>query len=876
MANNKSYTGRQRSRQTPKSVARAESLARTMITAGGIGTIVAVVLIFVFLVWVVFPLFVPASSEVAATFPHSTNKVGNVLATAVDEYQMSAWTLADDGKLRVISLRDGSVITEKSVFPADMKPTASAFPAAGKDIALGFADGTVRVGAIEFEVGFEDMDSAPTELADLEVGEIRAYKTSMVERTPEDQLRFVSVSAHLEEPIKAIDEPITLLDMSRAPQGRAFAVMSAKGDLGTYLESVRTDMMTGEEIVELERIPLRYEAPPGRGQPKLLRLSGIGNIAYLLWEDGFTIRFDARDAEHAEAAETFDVTGGDARVTAARFLVGKSTLLVGDSSGKVTAWFPTKPRKVQTIDGTVMAHARSFEGPDAAVVALSPSPNERIAAVGYADGTVSVFHATTGTAIADGRFEGTIAAVALAPRSDGVIGFGPAGMRRWALDIGHPDATLQALFGRVWYESYPEPEFVWQSTGGTDDFESKIGLVPLIFGTLKATIYSMLIAVPIALLAAVFTSEFLSPRLKTPIKSTIEMMASLPSVVLGFLAALVIAPFVQNVLPATLAAFVTVPLALVVGARLWQLLPQKLFLKWSGFQRLFTIAVAFPLGIFFAALLGPGLESVFFLGDIKGWLDGRVGGVGTGWTFILLPFCAILAALLVSRYLGDRIREMSHGWDKKQCAALDIVRMLGVLLLGFAMAGVLGLLLGSMGIDPRGSVLGVEPGSFTAVGVVGTYAQRNAMIVGFVMGFAIVPIIYTLAEDALSSVPQQLREGSLGAGATPWQTATRIIIPTATSGLFGATMVGLGRAVGETMIVLMAAGNTPILEWNAFNGFRTLSATLAVELPEAVRDSTHYRTLFLAALVLFGMTFIINTGAELVRRRFRARYAEQL
>ena len=87
-------------------------------------------------------------------------------------------------------------------------------------------------------------------------------------------------------------------------------------------------------------------------------------------------------------------------------------------------------------------------------------------------------------------------------------------------------------------------------------------------------------------------------------------------------------------------------------------------------------------------------------------------------------------------------------------------------------------------------------------------------------------------------------------------------------------MVGLGRAVGETMIVLMAAGNTAILEWNAFNGFRTLSANIATELPEAVKGSGHYRVLFLAGLVLFAMTFFINTIAEMVRRHFRKRFAD--
>jgi phosphate transport system permease protein len=198
--------------------------------------------------------------------------------------------------------------------------------------------------------------------------------------------------------------------------------------------------------------------------------------------------------------------------------------------------------------------------------------------------------------------------------------------------------------------------------------------------------------------------------------------------------------------------------------------------------------------------------------------------------------------------------------DRSQVGLLDFSRFLvGVVLTG-VIALVVAWLTAQTGLDPRG------PSAFF-----GTYVQRNALVVGFVMGFAIIPIIYTIAEDALSAVPEHLRAASLGAGATPWQTAFRIVIPTAMSGLFSALMIGLGRAVGETMIVLMAAGNTPILEINIFNGFRTLSANIAVELPEAVRDSTHYRTLFLAALILFAMTFVINTIAEIVRLRFRKR-----
>jgi phosphate transport system permease protein len=170
-------------------------------------------------------------------------------------------------------------------------------------------------------------------------------------------------------------------------------------------------------------------------------------------------------------------------------------------------------------------------------------------------------------------------------------------------------------------------------------------------------------------------------------------------------------------------------------------------------------------------------------------------------------------------------------------------------------------LLDSLRLDTRG-------------GIFGTYVQRNALVVAVGMSFAIIPLIFTLADDALSSVPDHLRSASLGAGATPWQTAVRVIVPSAASGLVSAVMIGLGRAVGETMIVLMAAGNTPLVSWNLFNGFQTLSAAIATELPEAARGTAHYRVLFLAALTLFAITFVVNSVAEVVRQRFRRRAYE--
>lgn len=192
---------------------------------------------------------------------------------------------------------------------------------------------------------------------------------------------------------------------------------------------------------------------------------------------------------------------------------------------------------------------------------------------------------------------------------------------------------------------------------------------------------------------------------------------------------------------------------------------------------------------------------------------------------------------------------------------MELIRAASVFFVASVVSYGAAFLLELAGVDPRNLFLG-------------TYVQRNTMVVAFAMGFAVIPLIYTLAEEALSAVPDHLRVASLSCGATPWQTALWVVLPTAASGIFSAVMIGMGRAVGETMIVVMAAGNTPIIDWNLFNGFRALSANIAVELPEAVRGGTLYRVLFLTALVLFSVTFVINTVAEIVRQRFRRRSQE--
>ena len=151
--------------------------------------------------------------------------------------------------------------------------------------------------------------------------------------------------------------------------------------------------------------------------------------------------------------------------------------------------------------------------------------------------------------------DGPVTALDVSPKADSFLALTTKGVDGLHARRAAPrDLASRALFGKLLYEGYDTPEYVWQSSGGTDDFESKLSLVPLVFGTLKGTFYAMLFAVPIALAAALYTSVFATPRVKRFVKPIVEIMAALPSVVLGFLAGLWLAPLIQKATLSTLLA----------------------------------------------------------------------------------------------------------------------------------------------------------------------------------------------------------------------------------------------------------------------------------------------------------------------------------
>jgi phosphate transport system permease protein len=859
-----SFSGRTRERKTQPKVLLANKIAATVITIGGISTVLAVTLVCVFLVSVAVPIFFPSKITGPELYEKEIRLGDGDLPLerlVVNEYQTMSVSVTRTGKLIVSHLRDGEVILEKPLFG---DRTANDIRFVGDTFVGGFDDGTIQIGKLTFTTEYVEPDDVSGQVkTSLAEGSV-TYEDGVMELTPEKQFRLQTVAIEINDPA-VLEEGASIerVDISLKLESPVIAAVSSTRTLHLKEIDSRYNMLTGKTIIELFGGSLQLDMNETE-LPEYVRLSGLGDNVFLGWPDGRLIRVDTRRADYMSVMEHVNLlVDGTGEVTLVEFLVGKTSLVVGDDQGNVSVWFRIKPEDAETVDGAKLVRAHELEPIPGKVSAFTASRLSRQIAVADDRGNINLYYVTNRQTLGklkESTLAGTVYGMALSPKNDGLFVWGPEGYYKWELNIPHPEINLEQVFGKVWYEGYTEPAHVWQSSSGTDDFEPKYGLIPLIFGTIKATIYSLLIGVPLAIMAALYTSEIMQPRLRAKVKPTIEMMASLPSVVLGFLAALVIAPAVEDHVPAMLASFVVLPFSLLLGAHLWQLLSHDWAARMSPF-RIPAMLLFLWVGFNLSGLIGPWTEQFFFLGDIKLWLSTREG-VGTGgWMLLLMPLSGIFLMYANTRWVTPVMKRKFTTATRLTYTLADFGRFLVSTLAAFLLAWFLSSLLSVIGLDPRGSYID-------------TYVQRNALIVGFIMGFAIIPIIYTLCEDALAAVPETLRAASLGAGATPWQTATRIIIPTAASGFFSAVMIGFGRAVGETMIVLMAAGNTAVLEWNMFNGFRTLSANIAVELPEAVKDGTHYRMLYLAALSLFIMTFVLNSLAESVRQRFRKRAFE--
>jgi phosphate transport system permease protein len=855
-----------RPKRTPRSVVLADRTADFIISTGGLLVIAAVFLIMAFLVQVVVPLFRGAELVRSADYQLADEPAPS-LALAVDEYGSLAVELFGDGRLVAFHPSTGIALSEQVLPLEGVRIVSVARSIKDNDLAIGLDDGNLRFAQIHFDTELLPDDRAPQDLQTLDQRD-STDGASIYSRAPGDQIRRAEARIEIGPVISVSPDgaAITAVDFrvggTIERPSQALVTLDALGRLALTRTESRLNLLTGEVTTSTRQATL--PTPPDLGPIAGILMTQLADEVLVAERKGRIHRIDVRKPEQPSIVETRSVAEPGVEVTSVAFLVGEQSLVVGRSDGSVSVYFRAEARRAGTTDGRALVEAHVLEShTGGAVTAISPSQRSKLFVTSDAGGATWVRHSTSERVLLRlaGEARQPVRTNGLSARDDHVLAIDEdARVSLWEISVPHPETTLQTILGKVWYEGYPEPTYTWQSSSGTDVFEPKFSLVPLIFGTWKATIYSLLFAVPLALLAAVYTSEFVHPTVRHVVKPAMEMMASLPSVVLGFIAALVLAPVVETWVASVLLAGFAVPVTLIAAAHLWQLLPERWSLRLEGLPKFTCMFVAIGIGVALSMEFGVLLEDLLFAGSFRFWLEGE-GSARPLLFLLVLPLAYAAAAWGVSRVLGERWEQRMREVRRLRAASLELARWIFVSVVATALAFVAASALSALGLDPR-------------AGLVGTYVQRNTLVVAFAMGFAVIPIIYTISEDAMSAVPAHLRAASLACGATRWQTAIRIVVPTAMSGIFAAIMIGMGRAVGETMIVVMAAGNTPIIDWNVFNGLRALSANIAVELPEAVEGGSLYRMLFLAALTLFAMTFVVNTFAEVIRLRFRRRASE--
>lgn len=827
--------------------------------------IVAVLGILVFLVEETLPLFRSGTT----TGEHTYSLQGpaeDVLGVRVDEYKTLAFFLTKQGKGSLSHAKTGFPLHPVVLDLEGRELTALAFTPDRTYVVFGFSDGSVRFGALEFATEILSPENLPQGLTRINDQDSTDGSTVFT-KIPGNQFRKVSFSLTLDKefiPVSESGKPLVALAYhvsgQAERQARAFVALDEEGVPSLNLVTSRINLLTGERRAQVTRTQL---PPLPQGvKPHAISLTEKADQVVVAEKTGTVFRYNTADLNAPMLAETVRVVPDSSTLTSFGYLLGGQSLVVGGSDGSLNIFFLLKKEGADTKDGQALQLTRRFDRLPSSPVLFEPAIMGKNFAVADAKGNLFVYHGTSQKLLvqlpSDAKTR-EYRTILLSPRMDGLLALqGDGRVRFWEFSVPHPETTVRTLFRKVWYEGYPEPTYTWQSSAMSEDYEPKFSLIPLIFGTIKAAFYSLLFAIPIAILGAIYTSEFVNLKVRAIVKPTMEMMASLPSVVLGFVAALVMAPVVETWIAAVLLVFIVVPVSLMVAAYLWQMIPLRIALRIQGSPKFFATVLVVVSAIYGAVKLGDWFEGVFFMGDFRAWVNGDVGGPEPMLFLLALPLSFVVISVFVSRFYGRAFALVMKRISQFRAALLEMGRWVGSALLAVLCSLAIAKILALLGLDVRGTF-------------VDTYVQRNTLIVGFAMGFAVIPIIYTIAEDALNAVPEHLRAASLGCGATPWQTAIYVVLPTAVSGVFSAIMIGMGRAVGETMIVVMATGNTPIIDMNIFNGLRALSATIAVELPEAVKGGTLYRILFLSGLVLFAMTFVINTVAEVIRLRFRKR-----
>ena len=730
--------------------ARRDTTSRWGITLAGYGVVFALAMIFVYLFYEVMPILRGATVTPQASYALPVQDAG-LQRLLIERYEELGIQYTDDGRVTFFSADTGAIHSQFDLpIPEEAHITSFAnTEVIGGVTAQGLSTGQAIISKHAFDLSFPTDQRVITPKIEYPFGD--APITVDPEGMPLEHLAIETVT--------------------RGSGGSLMAAITADKRLVLTHLNTRTNMMTGETTVTTRHTEI--DTLPDQPVVRMLLDKALRSL-FITDQSGYIYYYDVSDLNNARLVDRYDAGKGSA-ITAIDFLVGTVSLIIGTESGELSQWFLVRDEQNRNS----LERIRDFKSHGAAITSIAPEHTRKGFLVGDASGQLGIHYGTSArTLFLDQKADSAIQNLAISQINRRIMLLDANNQVQVAeLWNRHPQLSFSALWNKVWYEGRANPEYIWQSSSASDEFESKFSLVPLTVGTLKAAFYAMLFAMPLAIAGAVYTAYFMTPKLRGVVKPSIEIMEALPTVILGFLAGLWLAPFAENNLPAIFSFFILMPVIMLLFAFVWSKLPLRKVIP-EGWEAALLAPVILLFG-YLCVTISPWIEIWFFNGSMRQW--------------------------------------------------------------------------------------------FTDIGI--TYDQRNALIVGIAMGFAVIPTIFSIAEDAVFTVPRHLTQGSLALGATRWQTVMGVVIPTASPGIFSAVMMGFGRAVGETMIVLMATGNSPVVNFNIFEGMRTLSANIAVELPETAVGSSHFRVLFLAALVLLALTFVVNTIAEIIRQRLRTRYS---
>jgi len=715
-----------------------DRMTRYFVGIGGISVIVAILLIFFYLLQVVIPMFESAEIEEAQAYTSMGD--GKSLYLGLEEQGTMGVRFTDSGHIIFFDTASGKLVKNVNLnLPAKVTSISSIL----SQVVLGLENGTVMLVKYDFQLSYPDDIRTITPVLEYPLGK--------------DLLALDGSEKPLTEIAVQINEDGIGMAAKTADHRLVFARYLLEKSFIT--EEITTTLASRSEQAFKDTINTIALAPA----LDHLYVAMQGGVLrdYALDDDGFDANFTEYKLKQ--------------NITQLQLLLGGNSLLIGLQNGEVQQWMSVRNEQ----HGRILTYIRNFTATKNAVTVISTEQQRKGFAVADTSGDITLYYSTSQRTLANiNTAKKKITAMAWSARAQHLlVNDEQETLHLYKVRNEYPEVSWDVLWGKIWYEGYDESDYIWQSSASTNEFEPKFSLMPLTFGTIKAAFYAMLFAVPIAILGAMYTAQFMTPRMRQTVKPSIEIMEALPTVILGFLAGLWLAPYVETHLAGVFTLLIILPFGFIFCAWLWDQMPNKsIFESWEA---ALLIPVVLLL-IWISMSLNTPIENLFFKGDMRAY--------------------------------------MTNEW----------------------------------GIN---------------------YDQRNALVVGLIMGFAIIPTIFSIAEDAIFTVPQHLIRGSLALGASRWQTMLRVVMPAASPALFSAIMMGFGRAVGETMIVLMATGNTPLMDMSIFQGMRTLAANIAVEVPEAEVASTHYRILFLAAFILFMFTFIFNTFAEVIRQRLRKKYS---